>query len=389
MKNVKKRALFISSRPIYPVVDGYRIRTAQQLEFLAGRYDVDVVYLHELKKDDVTRQHLPAVGNVVCFHMPKYRNCLSALSFLFNPLPLQVNFYYSRKMWRFIKNHITEYDLVFCNNIRTAEYVRKEKDIRKYIDFVDAISMNYEKAKEVAHGMRKIIYAIEYERCKKYEQKVLNEFGCAVISEIDRRYILGKRQKQLYTVGNKVDIPDSERISKHEHPDTIVFVGKMDYEPNVVAVTWFADHVFPKLCMDRPDLKFVIVGVKPDIRVQKLTGRKNITVTGYVESVEPFYQKATIVVAPMLTGAGIQNKIIQAMSYGCCVVTTPIGAEGLQIENNEIAVVDSAGEMIEMLALLLNDREKRLAMGRAAREYAKNNLSEEIVGRQFWEFMDG
>ncbi len=193
--------------------------------------------------------------------------------------------------------------------------------------------------------------------------------------------------KQLHIVGNKVSIPDPIFISRHDHSDTIIFVGKMDYDPNVIAVSWFADHVFPELLICHPDLKFIIVGAHPSIPVQKLADRDNIIVTGYVESVEPFYQQASIVVATMLTGAGIQNKIIQAMSYGCCVLTTSIGAEGLNIENNEIAVVDGNKEMIEALTLLLGDREKRCAMGMAARQYVINNLSEHIIGKQFWEFI--
>ena len=188
-------------------------------------------------------------------------------------------------------------------------------------------------------------------------------------------------------VGNKVNIPDDMRTSKHENENVLLFVGKMNYEPNVVAVTTFAERVFPKLLVAYPNLQFQIVGAHPDKRVQRLANNANIQVMGFVDSLEPYFQHATVVVAPMLTGAGIQNKIIQAMSYGCCVVTTPIGAEGLIIIHNEIAVWDDEDKMADGIKMLLSDRDKRMAMGKAARQYVIDNLSPEVIAKQFWAFM--
>lgn len=196
-------------------------------------------------------------------------------------------------------------------------------------------------------------------------------------------------QVKIYTVGNMVDIPENDVISRHDSENTIVFVGKMNYEPNVVAVTYFAENVFPELQKKYPNLIFQIVGAHPDNRVLRLCNNHNIQVTGFVDSIVPYFQHATIVVAPMQTGAGIQNKIIQAMSYGCCVVTTPIGAEGLVIDNDEIAIYDTINEFICGISSLLNNPDKRREMGKKARKYVKENLSKEIIANQFWNFIEG
>lgn len=196
-------------------------------------------------------------------------------------------------------------------------------------------------------------------------------------------------EKEIYVIGNKVEIPDDILISKHETDGVLLFVGKMNYEPNVVAVTWFAERVFPKLLVTYPNLQFQVVGAHPEKRIQRLSDTSNIQVTGFVDSIEPYFQRATIVVAPMLTGAGIQNKIIQAMSYGCCVVTTPIGAEGLTISHNEIAIWGDEEKMVDGIRMLLSNREQRVAMGKAARQYVIANLSPNVIAKQFWNFLEG
>ena len=191
----------------------------------------------------------------------------------------------------------------------------------------------------------------------------------------------------LYVVGNKVDVPEQSKISKHQVSDVITFIGKMSYDPNIVAVNYFASEIFPILQKINSSLKFYIVGANPSEKIKDLGLNQNIVVTGFVESVEPFYQDSTIIVAPMLTGAGIQNKIIQAMSYGCCVVTTTIGAEGLDIQHGEIGIADTTKEMIAMMSALLQSRDKRVSMGLAARKYVEENLSEKVISEQFWNFI--
>lgn len=191
-----KKVLFISSRPIYPITGGDQIRTAQQLEYLSKRYKVDVIYIKTTSLFDRTKENLPSINRVFDVYVPTYKCYLQTLRFLFNKLPLQVNYYYHQTVARIIKERIKDYDMVFCNNIRTAEYVINYTDIYKCMDFVDAISMNYEKAKVVAKGIKKLIYSIDYKRTQIYEQKVLRHFDrCAVISNIDQNYILQCQKK--------------------------------------------------------------------------------------------------------------------------------------------------------------------------------------------------
>lgn len=184
-----------------------------------------------------------------------------------------------------------------------------------------------------------------------------------------------------------VKIPDVGSIALHESVGNIIFVGKMSYEPNIVAVNFFSTQIFPLLKAKYSELKFIIVGANPDERVRKLADIEGVTVTGFVDSIERYFRHSTIVVAPMLIGSGIQNKIIQAMSYGCCVATTTIGAEGLKISNGEIEIFNSTEEWISGMSRLIMNRKQRIDMGRLARQYVIDNLSPQIISRQFWRFI--
>lgn len=184
-----KRALFISSRPIYPVICGGQIRTEQQLEFLSKKYDVDVVFVSDINTPE-TESYLKFAKSVQYVYRSKLKCLLGTIKFIFNRLPLQVNYYYDRQLKQYIGAVIDQYDLVFCNNIRTAEFVRNMKGPKKVLDFVDAISMNYDKARKYSSGLKRIIYEIDFRRCKSYELKCLKQFdSCAIISEVDKKYI--------------------------------------------------------------------------------------------------------------------------------------------------------------------------------------------------------
>lgn len=185
-----KKLLFISSRPLFPIVGGDQIRTVQQLDLLKERFIVDVIYMTPNDDDESENNKIDGVRNIYRFKIGKITSILQTLRFIFNKLPLQVNYYYNTKVQQTIDSLIGNYNYVFCNNIRTAEYVRGKIGIVKLLDFVDAISMNYDKARHKAYGIKRLIYEIDYRRCRHYEQECLDMFdSCAVISDVDNKYM--------------------------------------------------------------------------------------------------------------------------------------------------------------------------------------------------------
>lgn len=210
-----KKLLFVSTRPIFPIIGGDQIRTHQSLKLLCQYFDVHIIALvPSIESDEVVLQ-CSQYGEYTSFVISRFSHYFLALRFLFNDLPIQVNYFYSHKVQTFINNIINCYDIVYCNNLRTAEYFRHFSKIDRVIDYVDAISMNYEKAKLKSVGLKRIIYNVDFQRCMRYEAVLLNEFKAAlVISKVDRDYILShsKSKKNIFVVGNMVHYDEKARV---------------------------------------------------------------------------------------------------------------------------------------------------------------------------------
>ena len=123
----------------------------------------------------------------------------------------------------------------------------------------------------------------------------------------------------------------------------------MFYDPNVVAAVYFVNEVLPGIIKKYPDVKFFIVGNRPTKEVQKLAS-EHVVVTGYVDDVWPYLENAGVVVVPMMSGAGLQNKILEALSIRACIVTTITGAGGLVRDEGAPYIANDTNEMISMIS---------------------------------------
>ncbi len=152
----------------------------------------------------------------------------------------------------------------------------------------------------------------------------------------------------------------------------LVFSGKMDYRPNVDAVLWFVDEVWPGIIAARPQTTLAIVGQKPHPRLERLRGAPGVTITGWVDSVTPYLVGASVFIMPFRVGSGTRLKLIEAMAAGKAIVSTPVGAEGFPVEDGrELVLAETAGEMATAVLRLLDSPAERDQLGQAARQFAR------------------
>lgn len=185
---------------------------------------------------------------------------------------------------------------------------------------------------------------LEYGRLRAVERalpRLSHDF--VVCSEDDRRVL--RNAENVHVIPNGVDVPArSARVRRPGSRPTFVFVGYMAYEPNVDAVTLFVNTILQPLRRSLPDARFVIVGRDPVPAVRRLHDGETVVVTGTVPSVEPYLQEATALVVPLRFGGGTRIKILEAMAHGTPVVSTPVGVEGLHVQDGRDLLVASVDE---------------------------------------------
>jgi len=306
--------------------------------------------------------------------------------------PLQVGGYFDRKVSRWLKEHAGNYDIIYVHHVRMAPYAI-ELGRYRILDYHDAISMHYQRAIPYAKGFWKAFYLSENKRVLSYELEMLRKFDKAfIVSQIDKDYLLRNSNLKQPSVSHCpiTVIPMGVKnevllrpIYEGEEQNWIVFLGKMNYYPNEDAAIYFAKEIFPLVKEKIKDLEFVIVGAYPTKRVFKLEKIKDVRVTGFVEDPYEYLERAKVVVAPMRFGAGIQDKILEAMALRKAVVTTPLGAQGIEGEDGKhFVVADRPEEMAEKIMELLNDVEKRKVIGQNTRALIEEKYTWNIIGQK-------
>lgn len=168
---------------------------------------------------------------------------------------------------------------------------------------------------------------------------------------------------------------NNSNISDDSNKPILLFTGAMDYYANIDGLVWFSKEIFPHLLKQFPSLTFYIVGRNPTPEVKALVN-SHIKVTGYVEDIRPFYEMATIYVAPLRIARGIQNKILEAMAMARPVVATCKAFEGIEaIPGQDLLIADSGTEFIEKITTLLRDERRQTFLGVSARQRVESNYS--------------
>lgn len=216
---------------------------------------------------------------------------------------------------------------------------------------------------------RKLFNYIEYLKLRREERTLWRKFdGCIVTSARDEQLLLRDcPTARTSVVPNAVDTAFFRPAQAASEPGTIVFFGVIDYWPNTDGVLFFLDEVLPRLKRSHPNAKVVIVGASPP---EAITSRASadVTVTGFVDDVRPYLERASVIVAPLRIGGGTRLKILEAMATARPVVSTTVGAEGIDVADGEdILLADNPGEFAAQVGRVLDDPALARRLGENAR----------------------
>lgn len=228
---------------------------------------------------------------------------------------------------------------------------------------------------------------------RQAEERLLSEADVHLVVSERERILLQKRapHAEVNVIPNGVDTAAfrtvaAERLfSGSSSLNSVLFVGSMDYHANVDAVTWFAREVWPRIASQFPHLVFTIAGRNPGPNVRALASA-NIRVTGSVDDVKPYYTNAAAVVVPLRVGSGTRLKILEAMAAGVPVVSTALGAEGLDAKDGvQMLIGDTPEGISSALSYLLRNPALATALADAGRRLVCTQYDWPLIGEQLYE----
>src|SRR6185437_14570423 len=241
---------------------------------------------------------------------------------------------------------------------------------------------------ETAVGFARKAYARRTARLMEDMELRLLE-GCdvhVVPSSREREKLLARCPKaRIEIVGNGVDVAHYSTPVDSSNRSDILFVGSMDYHANIGAALEFANTMWPGILATHPELRFVVVGRNPPPEVRALASLPKIEVTGTVDDVRPWYRSASVVVVPLRTGSGTRLKILEAMAAGVPVVSTRLGAEGLDVTDGaNILLAETAQETIAAVDALRTSPEKWRAVAEAGLSLVRSQYDWSILGERLF-----
>lgn len=371
-----RQLLFLCHRIPYPPDKGDKIRAFHLLEYLSHSFDI---HLGCLADDPSDLRYVPALrgltASIGCFPFDPRAARVRSLAGLARGRPLSLDYFRSRQLGLWVAATLAQKGIaqVFVFSGAMAQYVMQVPGPLRILDMVDVDSQKFAAYAHSASLPMHLIWAREARRLFAFERAAVQRFDHTLfVSPAEESRFLELAPECAGRTGwveNGVDFDYFSPAHRLPSPfpvenNAIVFTGRMDYKPNIDAVTWFADAVLPQLSRHRAT--FVIVGAEPAPAVRALARRPDIVVTGRVADTRPYLAHAALAVAPMRIGRGIQNKVLEAMALGRPVLASPAAVEGIRIgSERSVLVAGDAAETVRMVEEVLGG--KHPGLGAAAR----------------------
>lgn len=370
------RILMLAHRIPYPPYTGDKTRAYHIARHLARRHEVTLAFFVDDRADlsgvDALRQ---LVGRVEFARMWKPWNLLKGVVGMVAGRSLSLPYFSSPRLRQRLALRPGEggYDLVYASSSPMAQYARAI-DAPVVMDFVDVDSDKWTQYSEHSRPPLSWLYRAEGRRLQAAEADIARWASLCLLATPIEEALLRSFAPWARTavIPNGIDLDYFRPTEGGSTAAAVIFTGAMDYLPNIDAVRHFCDDVLPRVRREIPDTKFYIVGLNPAPEVKRLADIPGVVVTGMVPDVRPYYARASVCVAPLRIGRGVQNKVLQAMALGMPVVSSTVAQRGLQAEApKHLHVEDDPAAFSGRVVQLLRSPEERIAMGLRARAFVE------------------
>jgi glycosyltransferase involved in cell wall biosynthesis len=358
----------------------HRIRLTHIVKALKKDHQVDIVCQSTTKDKRFRKTYKAKI-----FSKSLLKCYKDATLNLFYTTPLEASFCIDSDLKSHINKIYKNYDIIMVKRLRTMVLLPENVDVPVIIDSTDAMSMYYKSALKTVPAWKKPLFAEEFIKYRIYEYQISKIYkNWAICSEKDAKYLknVTKSDTEIHVVPNVVDT-DYYKSTKSPDKNTILFSGLMDKHVNISAITHFLNEIFPRIIMQIPETLLYIVGPNPSKDLINKSS-KNIKVTGKVKDIRKFIEKANSVVVPIVVGSGTRNKILQAWSQERAVVSTTIGASGLNYKaGKNILIADDPNLFAKKIISILQDNNLKNRLGEKGRKWVEKHYSLKTMRKKY------
>ena len=391
------KILWVKTDFLHPTTRGGQIRTLETLKRLHLKHEVHYIAFDDPEQTEGPRRagEYSSAHYRVAHSAPEKKLTSPAfvaqlIAGVLSPLPVAINRWRSVAMKREIERlqRAENFDTIVCDFLFPAPNI---PDLSQAVIFQHNVEAMIWR-RHVEHSgniVKRVYFQLQAQRMAQYEAEACRKAKRVIaVSEADADIM--RREygvKDVYSVPTGVDVEYFKRpaqvVSDLKSTADLVFVGSMDWMPNSEGIRWFVREVFPLILKKRPQTTFAIVGRKPPADIDAMTNER-IKVTGTVPDVRPYLWGSKVSIVPLRIGGGTRLKIYEAMAASVPVVSTRVGAEGLEVEDGgNIAIADDASQFAGRCVDLLNDPATCANMTGRALEIVAERYSWDSVTAQF------
>ncbi len=369
-----RELLFLAHRIPYPPQKGDKIRSWHILSHLSQRYRVHLACFID---DPDDWRHVDRLREICgeC-HFAELKPSIAKLRCLSGFVTgeaLTLPFYRDARLGAWVRDLVGRREVGGCYVFSSAmaQYVTGDAfaSLRRVMDFVDVDSEKWRQFAARKSWPVSRLYRREGQRLLQFDRAIAAEFDASVLisvaeTKLFKRLSPGTAQK-TFAIRNGVDSDYFSPETNYENPyplgdSPLVLTGAMDYWPNAEAASWFAKEVLPSVRQSVPDAAFYIVGSDPLPEVRQLERLTGVTVTGRVPDIRPYLAHASVAVAPLRIGRGVQNKVLEAMAMALPVVATPEATQELDVSGGTLVASDAQTFTDRVVSLLRSADRKEI-----------------------------
>lgn len=384
------RVLFLAHLFPLPLDSGGKIKSFYTLRALASRHDVHLLaYVRTEQERSLVPQLQQTCSQVTTVPLARGKAAMPrdlALS-LIGGRSFIVARDFRRTMQEAVESAIAEFkpDVIHIDHLQMAQFVDFSGGYRTVLDHHNVESMIIKRISETSDGRLMRLYGrIEWPKLQRYELEVCRRSDLVLtVSEEDRNTLVGldPALENVECVPIGVDTERYARVERKAGSRNVLSIGTMHWPPNVDSALYFHREILPLVKVEEPDCTFTIAGQRPVAAVRGLASDPAVRVLDHFDDERQIAADCGVFVVPLRSGSGVRVKILNALAMGLPVVSTSIGAEGIDVVSGEhLLIADNPEEFARAVVTLLRERDLADRLGENGRELVSSQYSWERVG---------